>query len=54
MKVEKNVINTWVVNNRRTGRSNQDIENDFKDMLKAKFIDVDDYSNVMDLIYGED
>lgn len=53
MKLTKEVINTWVINNLFIGRSRQEIEDDFKQMLKAKLIDIDDYSNAMESIYEE-
>jgi hypothetical protein len=53
MKMTKEVIDTWVTNNLHIGRSKQEVEEDFKQMLKAKLIGVDDYSNAMEAIYGE-
>lgn len=54
MTLTKEVIKVWVVNNKFIGRAKQDIEDDFKAMLKQKLIDVDDYSNAMELIYNEE
>lgn len=53
MKLTKEVIEVWVVNNKFIGKTCQDIEDDFKMMLKQKLIDVDDYSNAMEIIYNE-
>lgn len=53
MKVKKEVIKTWVVSNLKFGRTKEDIEGDFKTMLKQKTIDVDDYYNAMEIIYDE-
>ena len=54
MTLAKEVIEVWVVNNKFISRPRQDIEDDFKKMLKQKLIDVDDYSNAMELIYNEE
>lgn len=52
MKMTKEVITAYVTNNIKVGgRSQQDIEDDFKLMLKQKVIDIDDYSNAMEIIY---
>ena len=51
MTLTKDAIKVWVVNNRFIGKTKQDIEDDFKLMLKQKLIDVDDYSNAMEIIY---
>lgn len=52
MKMTKEVITAYVTNNIKvSGRSQQDIEDDFKLMLKQKVIDIDDYSNAMEIIY---
>ena len=53
MKLANMVIETWVANNRAAGRSEQEIEDDFKFLLKSKQIDVDDYSYAMEIIYEE-
>ena len=53
MTLTKSVIEVWVVNNQFLGRSNESIEDDFKVMLKQKLIDVDDYSNAMEIIYKD-
>lgn len=53
MTISKSAINVLVKDNRFLGKSNQEIEDDFKLMLKQKLIDVDDYSNAMELIYDE-
>lgn len=54
MKLMKSVIEVWVTNNLFLGRSKESIEDDFKQMLKQKYIDVDDYSNAMEIIYKEE
>lgn len=54
MKVLKEALEVLIVNNKFIGRSQQEIEDDFKLMLKQGFIDVDDYSNAMELIYSEE
>lgn len=53
MTLTKAVIEVWVVNNQFLGRSNESIEDDFKVMLEQKAIDVDDYSNAMEIIYRD-
>ena len=54
MTLAADVIKVWVVNNLFIGRPRQEIEDDFKAMLKKKLIDVDDYATAMELIYGGD
>ena len=51
MTLTKDALKVWIVNNRFIGRTDQEIENDFKLWLKQKWIDVDDYSNAMEIIY---
>ena len=53
MTIAKEALNVLVVNYKFLGRSDQAIEDDFKLMFKQKLIDVDDYSNAMELIYDE-
>lgn len=36
------------------GATEQDIEEDFKNLLRCKLISVDDYAKAMELIYGGD
>jgi regulatory protein YycI of two-component signal transduction system YycFG len=54
MKVLKVCLETLIVNKKAAGESQQTIENDVKAMLKQKMIDVDDYSNAMEIIYGKE
>ena len=54
MTLTKDVIKVWVTNNLFIGRCRQDIEDDFKKMLKQKLIDIDDYSNAMEVIYPDE
>lgn len=51
MKMTEDVITSWVRNNLEIGRTEQDIEDDFKLMLKQKLISVDDYALAMEIIY---
>ena len=55
MKVAKEVLNVWINSELFfAGRSKQSVEDDFKLMLKQKRIDVDDYSNAMEIIYKDE
>lgn len=54
MKVLVECINGLIDDYKFLGKSNEEIENMFKDMLRIKAIDVDDYENVMKKLYGED
>lgn len=51
MTIEKDTIRELVKRMLKDGKSQQDIEDAFKDALKAKMIDVDDYYNAMVVIY---
>lgn len=52
MKMTKEIIRAYIVES-KSNKSNQEIENDFKLLLKQKSIDIDDYSTAMELIYDE-
>ena len=54
MTLTADAIKVWVVNNLFIGKPRQEIEDDFKAMLKKRLIDVDDYATAMELIYGGD
>ena len=54
MKVLKDALKTLIVNEKFIGKTKQEIEDGIKAMLKAKMIDVDDYSNAMEIIYGDE
>lgn len=53
MKVTKEAIEVLVVDSLFAGKSQQQVEDDIKLLLKQKAIDVDDYSNAMEIIYKE-
>lgn len=54
MKMTENTIKSWVYNNLEIGRTKQEIEDDFKLMLKQKLISVDDYAMAMECIYCDE
>lgn len=53
MSITKEALKTLIVDYKFLGRSNQSLEDNFKLMLKHRLIDVDDYSNAMEIIYDE-
>ena len=53
MTLTRNAITVYVVDEMFIGKTKQDLEDEFKLMLKTKIIDVDDYSTAMEVIYGK-
>ena len=51
MTIEKNTIKKLVSEMLKDGKTQQEIEDSFKNALKAKLISVTDYCNAMEIIY---
>ncbi len=51
MTITKDVIKVYIEGRRNDGANNQEIEDDFKNALRCKLINVDYYYEAMKIIY---